>query len=259
MVYKYINERGLDLLRDQRIHISRPSSFNDPFEFLPQVPALTRQQLESKLSDATFVDGLFRDKLARGQVRDRTSFDDWFSNNRQQVLDVLEAEAKKYRPEEFAALAGKHFGVTCFAKIPDELLMWAHYANSHKGMVIGLAESVFGGHLRDVNYSAVRPEYHGLWPSNRMDKYIEIMSVKSDHWKYEQEVRLIIAWDACEKDGEHFYRIKPDDIREVLLGCRTPPPLEQDVKTLLARDYPHIVLKKMQQHRDRYQLDTIVV
>ena len=254
MVYKYINHRGLDLLRDHRIHISRPSSFNDPFEFLPQAAVLTRQQIELRLSEPAFVDSFFQHKLALREVNDRPSFDKWLVDNRTAIVDAMENHARNYRPEEFAALAGKYFGVTCFAKISNDLLMWAHYADSHKGMVIGFDEAAFGKHLRPVTYSPTRPEYHELWPSDRSERYMEIMSVKSDHWAYEQEVRLIIAWAACEKDGEHFYRIEPNDVQDVILGCRTTPALESDARTVLARDYPHVRLRQMRQHGDRYEL-----
>ena len=53
-VFKYRNaERGLKILRDLEMRLSRPDSFNDPFEFLPLLnpTAMTKERAIQSLNN----------------------------------------------------------------------------------------------------------------------------------------------------------------------------------------------------------------
>jgi len=75
-------------------------------------------------------------------------------------------------------------GVLSFSETNSNLLMWAHYTEGHKGIVIEFdtTESFFTS-LRRVSYNNVKP--------NEIEKLEDIFFIKSDEWIYEKEYRLV--------------------------------------------------------------------
>jgi len=74
-------------------------------------------------------------------------------------------------------------GVISFSKIADSIPMWSYYAESHKGVAYGFdARHDFFNDLYDVKYLRTRP--------NDIKDYAELISLKSDQWIFEREVRL---------------------------------------------------------------------
>lgn len=80
------------------------------------------------------------------------------------------------------------------AKIDDcSPLMWAHYANNHKGICIQYRvkpENIIDGErvvlrLLDVNYD--KP-----FPLDGNIPFVDSLCVKGDYWRYEKETRLIM-------------------------------------------------------------------
>jgi hypothetical protein len=260
MIYKYIDKWGVDILRDRRIKITNPSAFNDPFEFLPQIPPITKDDASARVSDSEFLDDLYESHLSDGVVSSRDQFDTWLQQNRPAVLKaVYQAySTSNYSSDDFKKYSGSRLGVTCFSQLHDNILMWSHYADKHQGMVIAFDEGAFGGCLYDVSYVADRPKYHPvLSTGDRTKSIIETMSRKSVEWSHEQEIRVILPWQICDEDrGMSFYSVETEDIREVYLGCKAPDSLEDDVRSVLVGELAHVPLKKMRIHQDDFTLET---
>jgi hypothetical protein len=97
--------------------------------------------------------------------------------------------------ETFRRIA-EGLGILCLAERPDNLLMWAHYADHHRGLVIGFdrknhffnrkrsANDEFY-HLRQVKYSKERPQRF----LRHMDA-VDVFLTKSEEWAYESEWRM---------------------------------------------------------------------
>jgi hypothetical protein len=124
-------------------------------------------------------------------------------------------------------------GVISLTEAKDNLLMWSHYANEHKGAVIGFwAKSAFDGnmfthlhepHLNSTNmfedYEMFRgeclPVMYRKQPRYRVDQFdfdysnitaegedrilFEIFQQKSDEWIYEKEHRVTLRLDQADK------------------------------------------------------------
>ncbi len=119
-------------------------------------------------------------------------------------------------------------GLTCFSEIPTDLLMWAHYADSHGGLVIGFDTNhqVFStlGRLFPVKYRLRRPRLSSAVAND--DAFVHL-GVKSRDWKYEREWRLVTDLSSCSLDSEGAYvrRFPADMVRVVILGLRHSPTL----------------------------------
>ena len=79
--------------------------------------------------------------------------------------------------------------ICSLSKIPDNELMWAHYAEGHRGVVIGVE-------IDETKYEVVPIKYTGLKRIGRMDisnsTAREILSHKLTVWSYEKEVRIFV-------------------------------------------------------------------
>lgn len=80
-------------------------------------------------------------------------------------------------------------------------LLWAHYANSHKGFCIGYEKTSIQNvtdNIHDVSYCVKRP-YIDV---NKPDELINLLYVKSKVWSYEKECRAV--YSLKDSDVSHF-------------------------------------------------------
>lgn len=102
----------------------------------------------------------------------------------------------------------------------DSILMWSHYANSHKGFCVMFSENILKP--KEKNFMAMNAKY--IKEQVEIDKTIpyakesdeELMRIiehKSDIWEKESEVRL--CFPRC---GE-YHKIEEDAIIAIFCGC----------------------------------------
>lgn len=109
------------------------------------------------------------------------------------------------------------YRVFCASKEYDNCLLWAYYANSHKGFCVGYKESsIFkvSDELLDVEYSSE------MYPINGFDenKYKKLLSLKSLEWSSENERRAIYVLKDNEieaLDSEVFYDKKKQNEKKM--------------------------------------------
>lgn len=139
---------------------------------------------------------------------------------------------------------------TCFSRSPVVAPMWAHYANNHRGFVLGfettLLEGCFEGlMLRDIAY---RDE-----PSTDLVHFVEMaafrckprdaMALRSavffhsyfskySEWSYEQEARAVNVDDHVENiGGNNILFIPQSCVTDIICGSKAA----QDVKSSLLK------------------------
>jgi hypothetical protein len=140
-------------------------------------------------------------------------------------------------------------------------VMWAHYAEKHKGAVIGINFNKIipvGISALQVKYSKKRPRINILTDiEDPFKAFHKIVLTKSIEWKYEREFRAIFDDDylkdsqqegsACLKDfnGKKtwFLRLNPESIREVIFGLYTEESLKSAIRKLIERlELQHVKL-----------------
>ena len=100
------------------------------------------------------------------------------------------------------------YRICALSRKMNSTLMWAHYADSHRGIVLGVEP------LEDPEYRISEVKYVSKLSVSGNGRSIqqlaeEILFQKLDNWKYEEEVRILTA--------KMFVPIK---IKRVLIGCR---------------------------------------
>ena len=136
--------------------------------------------------------------------------------------------------------------IFCLTEDHDNLLMWAHYADNHKGGVIKFlpVEQVDSPLLlaKKVVYSASSP---AMEFTNLLDNTAEfrraiidtITLTKSIDWQYEKEWRVVTAL----RNHVKKYEILPfaeEEVGGLYLGCRIPEKNKSELIEIIAEKYP---------------------
>ena len=234
--YRTLAGQGVDWVRDSILlskhHFASPLSFNDPFDCRPNFTLNgTRAQLQKYYEGlvARYMPELGRD-ARRAEARRRVSdpsFDPRLPKNmvgfRQMYHETVTA----------------HVGVLCLSEIHDDILMWAHYADSHRGvcLVFDPADPFFAS-AQPVRYQHVRPSVNPL--VNTPDEMLDsAMFTKSDHWAYEKEWRILQY-----KHGAGSYTVPAAALVRVIIGAQVSEAHKEQVRQWVGQAPVSLVLSQ---------------
>lgn len=124
-------------------------------------------------------------------------------------------------------------------KIEDvNQLMWAHYANYHKGFCIKyrLPRSIVYNQDEDtLTWTRIgNIDYQPEMKFSEKDNFriLDVLFAKNDIWSYEKEVR-IIHYDPNDKADYKTISVPEDSIQEIYLGQRCSDENREKMKLLL--------------------------
>lgn len=209
---------------------SKPQSFNDPFDCnLSEVSPHTQDEA-NKFLEHVLEGRPDRDKLlTKGMTIEQA--------------EIILAEAKD------AILSTT--GILCLSQEFDNILMWSHYTNSHKGLVIELDLT------QDVEFflSPIRVKYQEAYhPTNyfidQHNSVTEIISTKACCWSYENEVRIMKV------DQTGKVKIKPQAIKKVIFGCKAEPEFISRIRGLCSTpELQHVVFSQLKPSYAKFALE----
>ncbi len=192
-------------------YFPKPASFNDPFDCRPSF------QFEASDKEmASYFDHLlkkFKPQLNREQRRQesKSMLRDWERNPRNPA-------ALKWVKQQHTERIAEQIGVLCLSGVKDDILMWSHYADSHRGICLEFdGHSEFFANAQEVKYLPVRPRINPFRQSQEEMMEAALLT-KAEHWKYEQEWRLVHY-----QKGSGVYRYPPVVLTGVILGAQISP------------------------------------
>jgi len=235
-LFKYLHPDRVDVLAGKTISFSQPENLNDPFEMKPPIdePDFMAQVNEySKVELNKLIDQKIRDEFTGQELRRLGR--DKVAHLRYQFKKQFISMAKTSLPKVNEALHGgaqKAIGVLCLSERQDDILMWAHYTNSHEGYVIEFdpMHSFFNArrssnddlrHLRQIKYADSRPTL-----SHKSMADMAAFLTKSKHWEYEKEWRMMVAITDSTYTVElpdktiNLFAFPAEAVKSVTLGCR---------------------------------------
>ncbi len=146
------------------------------------------------------------------------------------------------------------FGLLCFSENWHEPVLWSHYGDKHAGVCLGF--DVPSKLLQKANYVEGRlrieeAEMRGCRSSQRLKNLL--FSTKSDHWKYEQEYRMIVKLrDMKAEDSMFFHPFNERlQLKQVFVGPRCGLTLD-DVKETVAAKTNDVAVAKVRLARWSY-------
>ncbi len=215
ILYKYLTRERLSFFENRLLRFTQPSCFNDPFEFLPVEDFLTKG-----------FDDFVYDKYLHSSRFYESLNESGFAITKESHMIELKKEMLEFTSGLQNAMIGTYdnLGVFCLSANWNNILMWSHYADNHKGFVIGFdtSHSFFEKcklGLKPVCYTNKRPA------SSLCDGFIKnLIYTKADIWNYEDEWRICKEVKEATKlifDSIHLFEFPIDAIYSVHLGSRS--------------------------------------
>jgi hypothetical protein len=262
ILYKYCDQLGIvKILRALELKLPNVSNVNDPFEcspflYCPEDKSAMKDQWlrtfnHNNINPPADWEQKLNEQFGKGEIQ-------------KSLKDGLQKHLYDSRQRLFLLSVSREARCT---------VMWAHYADKHKGGVIGIDfDKIFKMH--SVNYDKQRPKINVLddfYSKESFETFRNTFLTKSDEWTYEQEFRVILddaylmsleqQGLACLKDfnGKKtwFLRLNPESIREVIFGLYTEEGLKSAIRKLIER--PELQHTKLYQTKESetYTLDLV--
>jgi len=252
IVYKYLPASRFDVLEDSRIRFTQPAALNDPYETLPCFIEYAQGLIDQIHQQAVDKFGL---QAAEQSLNQRP---------------LLVAKKLLETPKTLS----KYFVILSLSKICDNSLMWSHYADSHRGFVIGFDASNYffkpgngkaNDGLEEVRYSNKRhivPNggYKSLDDPNLRKANSEMFFTKSLDWSYEQEMRILAhpkSADVTLPSTNEFdiclFNFPKDSVKEVIFGFRMSESDRHRLFDLVKLKYPPAKIRISVIHESEFQ------
>ncbi len=196
------------LFLEGKLYHALPSGFNDPFECKPHFSwpktAANVQAIRKHLI-----------KVSKQQGK-----------SRKEAKHLVSKSMKKpgFIEETIRKITEKVFGeirICCFTQSNENLLFWAHYADSHSGFCVEYDATKLSINLAyKVAYQNDYPTVE--YPRPNDARGFEPALVKSKEWGYEEEFRIIFVPEAPiqpKNDGKSLL-LSGKEIRNVFFGAK---------------------------------------
>jgi hypothetical protein len=278
VLFKYLNPDRVDILESGLIRFTQPADFNDPFEFKPIVSTVASKAEMDELIDRD-ITRLVKAKLEEysPQIRNLLPPEQLELVTRQlysQYWPLIEnklAEIGSSVSQIFNDKSNELIGVLSLTEKSDNLLMWSHYAHSHKGFCIGFDnKSNFFNRRRsakDEFYYLRKVEYSEQRPISRLTQLsgIELLLVKSNAWQYEQEWRMCAVLSDSSRIIEanplpiHLFEFPKKAVTEVIFGACMDQKSKDNLLGILKNniEYAHVIVKQAVISSQKFEIEFV--
>jgi hypothetical protein len=249
ILYKYRdweNENHKRILTEKELFFSASKNFNDPFDTM--IPLIYK---EEDLTDENILRKLYEvGKETFPELSDM----ELYTKCTERFFEIKENgffEVEDPEREENNNL----FGILSLTCLNDNLLMWAHYANSHKGFCIGFniekLKSLEEGIVVEVIYDNKMP----IMPLfNDIKDYIKLLITKSLDWKYEKEYRILKSYYS-----NKTINFSSDIVENIVLGLNMKESYKKEIISIIKRDFPGTRIFEARKNKSEFKLDLIPI
>ena len=145
-------------------------------------------------------------------------------------------------------------GCTCFSEINDNILLWSHYADGHKGICLEFdTSSPLFSKARKVDYSS---EFLKIDPvkflcgsdEETVEEGLKPLFTKYEYWCYEKEWRLF------HKEPNKCYGYSVKTLNSIYFGLATDPADIEVVCLILQGQSQGIKFYKAHKDKSKYAL-----
>ena len=148
----------------------------------------------------------------------------------------------------------KHIGIFSMSAKHDNLLMWSHYADYHRGICLEFKTTrgkLFGCNLLNVDYIVNHPKLT-IYDVADFEFVKKSVRTKYEDWSYEEEWRIIYRETGC----QYF---PPEELSGVILGARILKKNREMILKSLSETNRKVKLYEAHKCKDRFGLDIIPI
>lgn len=247
LIYKYTPHNKChkyDIIKHKELWFANIDSLNDPLD-----SNLTYRQKYNPDEIKEYWENFIADKPAfksLDEVLSKWGDNESFTREQTRIFEYIKSK----------------IGVLCMSKTPKNILMWAHYANRHQGIVYGFDADLFGfsktNNLTDfpyiINYPCDR-KYEILSYTKdrqeRIEQFKKSLTTKAIDWAYEEEVRFIDL-----KKSSFARKFNPNCLKSIIFGVKTP---NDEIETMIdcckKNNLNHIEFYKAKFVAGRFELE----
>lgn len=279
-LYKYLTADRSDILELGLIRYTQPVYLNDPFEMTPRFGEMfSDKEILKAFSGKARKQAI--DEMVQKlppQFHRRARFLAWllYIVKRRQMRESLRTIAgtlalqfRQQFPQIIDNTLRRSIGVLSLTGRHDNLLMWSHYADQHRGFVLVLDErhAVFNqrrsaedefNYPRQVVYSKEKVVGQLTDMSG-----IDLLLRKSPEWAHEEEWRIVKPLDQADAMGitpdrsVFLYGLPPDAIKGVIYGAHIAEESRLRIQAALYKDpaRDHIWQKQAEIASDKFALN----
>jgi len=268
-LYKYCDVGGIEILRSCAVKVVSPTEVNDPFDCNPVPDNWTIESREAMKSQIQSKSEVWN-ALESGRLPPGSPAGADVQSLKQRWELVLEESVANHdlvrssMKDSLASLA-----LLCLSAKKSHHLMWAHYADKHRGMVIEF-ETVgefIEGAIESVTNKLYKVVYSDTRPVFRFDSVTPTptFTTKGTAWSYEEEWRVLYLGSQfiprIVGGREMLLRpISPDSIKAVYFGCLIPESTRKEALIVLKEErLRHVGLFQMELDRMSFQLNEVPI
>lgn len=229
VLYKYADwdkDYHKKLITSPEIYFSSPADFNDPYDCTVK----PRYDLWSKEDWVEFYFNGFKKEYSDRKEEDLLNAANEFYIHIHEFEVNHENELNRITNSQNSHFTN-NIGIFSLSEMKDNLLMWSHYANSHRGVCIGYNANLLKNHVIKTisptdkiirifkcKYNSIHPEKKASTEIGNPIDYFNRLEIKYIGWEYEQEWRLTVNQN--EPFNQRTIYLPIDVIKEIYLGLR---------------------------------------
>lgn len=242
-LYKYgmLNCYSKQLFTKSQIWLSRPKELNDPFECRPYFDFSHRTKQDIIQS------------LERDIKKNNPQYSDEECNS--QALRIYN-EGRHRHPstwqdigQKFIMDISENIGIFCLSSKSDNILMWSHYSDCHRGYCLIFEASDIIGRAMEVSYSYNHPVID-YFNTSKIERTKMVFLTKYKDWSYEKEFRLI-----DHEKGPGLLEYPKELLKGIIFGLRMPAGDKEKIRNwTIERQYPVKFYETVQNDR-QFKID----
>lgn len=271
ILYRYHKASDWNHIFEKRtLRFSRLSKFNDPFEGKPSTNLVYNTSEKAGIGYRQFEERLLAQR-GMSLYPSAPGISNFLLNQASFAVlsgNVAKKNERYLRKGFHNILTNKNYGALCLTENITNILMWAHYAEAHRGFIIGFnVENIFSDleglkkDLSEINYVEKRPSLSmddiidNGDTEERLEFFKKCFFTKSVLWEYEQEWRLLISF--LRNDGSNVDELIPLSPLSVAYVIFRMEMSEDTIKEKCrnvrsTEEYSHVKLKRAIMHDTDY-------
>ncbi len=248
-LYKYykFNTRNITALKKQNIFFASPIDFNDPYDCKLNISHVQPTEQEYlKLYEI-----YLKEVLQNGGTKEQSDIEHMTDGKLNDNFRNVVNESLKNSLKEYIHKFRNERSLACFSSKKDDILMWAHYADGHRGFCLEFdtKREPFNKAL-EVFYKESFPKMKTvrLLLDEKYKPFENTIQTKYTQWEYEKE------WRILHKESRMSYTYPKDSLTGVYLGSAMEFPHIEIIALILQGQNDNIQLYKGKRSEDKFSI-----
>ena len=282
--YKYASaSTAYKIIDTKTIKCSSPLIFNDPFDTLLELrysfelknfPRLLLDRIRDMVLDQsikipmTTTYGIMLNEMRKH--RENYIYPVPYEALKPDLMSVMKQGETVLKEEERKWHSYlKDYRIFCVSEEYDNLLMWAHYADNHKGAVLRFKcvpelDSAFCAAIK-VKYQKDKPtlgtfdqvfnNHMGLDDIDFVKKNEDMIYIKNDHWQYEKEWRYPLKKIGLDDPYFDLRSFSEEELDGVFIGCRMDEAYKKKIFQAIKQNFSFMGIYLAKPSRNEYKLN----